>query len=135
MQLIDQSRWNELFEQAKAVSDFAYCPFSNFRVGAAVLSEDGRIFAGCNVENASFGLTICAERNAVFQAIASGATKIVAVAIFTPTQVAAAPCGACRQVLAQFGRQAIVRSFCESVDILERSVPDLLPDPFLFEGG
>ena len=88
----------------------AYCLYSNFRVGAAVLSEEGEIFAGCNVENASYGLTICAERNAIFQAVAKGAIskerKLKAVVVVTPAEKLTPPCGACRQVIYEFCEQA-----------------------------
>ena len=88
----------------------AYCAYSEFRVGAAVLSDDGRIFAGCNVENASYGLTSCAERNAIFQAVAAGAItaqrKLKAVVIVTPAPKITPPCGACRQVIYEFCEEA-----------------------------
>lgn len=125
--------WERLYVEARAVSGYAFCPFSQFPVGAAILTADGRIFSGCNVENASFGLTICAERNAVFQSVAAGAREILGIAIYTPTCDAAAPCGACRQVLAQFGPQALVRSICDSDRTIERTVSDLLPDAFVFD--
>jgi len=124
--------WKCLYDEARAVSKFAFCPFSRFPVGAAVLAPDGRIFAGCNVENASYGLTICAERNAVFQAVATGVRQIVAVAIYTPTIVAAPPCGVCRQVLAQFGPQAFVHSICDGDNSIQRVVAELLPEAFSF---
>ena len=88
----------------------AYCLYSNFRVGAAVLSDEGEIFTGCNVENASYGLTICAERNAIFQAVAKGAIskerKLKAVVVVTPAEKLTPPCGACRQVIYEFCEQA-----------------------------
>ena len=86
----------------------AYAPYSRFAVGAAVLCDDGRIHAGANVENASFGLSICAERNAIFRAVADGARSIEAMLVYTPTGQATLPCGACRQVLAEFGADALV---------------------------
>ena len=95
---------------AEAAMKNAYCLYSNFRVGAAVLSEEGEIFAGCNVENASYGLTICAERNAIFQAVAAGKLskdqKLKAVAIVTQAEELTAPCGACRQVIYEFCEEA-----------------------------
>src|SRR5262245_6352011 len=91
-----------LIEAARAASERAYAPYSKFRVGAAVLAG-GQIFAACNIENASYGLTICAERAAVAAAVSAGKRKIDAIAIFTPTPTATAPCGACRQVLHEFG--------------------------------
>src|SRR5579864_6622228 len=93
----------QLLRAARSASRQAYCPYSRFAVGAALLSADGRVFAGCNVENASYGLTICAERNAIFQAVAAGERRIQAIAIYTPTPTPSAPCGACRQVLYEFG--------------------------------
>ena len=98
----------ELKERARAAAQHAYAPYSGFCVGAAVLGANGEIHAGANVENASFGLTICAERNAVFQAVARGIRRIEAVAVYTPTPVATAPCGACRQVLHEFAPDALV---------------------------
>src|SRR5437764_12760377 len=95
-------------EAAQVAARAAYCPYSNFPVGAAVLSSEGEIFAGCNVENASFGLTICAERNAIFQAISKGRRRIRAVVIVTPIGGLTPPCGACRQVINEFGPEADV---------------------------
>ena len=91
----------QLVSAARAVRLRAHAPYSRFRVGAAVLDERGRIHVGCNVENASYGLTVCAERNAVAAAIAAGAKRVRAVAVCTAT--GATPCGACRQVLAERG--------------------------------
>jgi cytidine deaminase len=82
--------------------DHAYAPFSNFRVGAALEDENGRIFTGCNVENATYGLTVCAERVAVFKAISEGARKFVAITVSADTDVLTPPCGACRQILWEF---------------------------------
>ncbi|MDR1327791.1 MAG: cytidine deaminase [Heliobacteriaceae bacterium] len=92
-----------LMQKAKEASQKAYCPYSDFPVGACVLAESGKTYCGCNVENASFGLTVCAERNAVFAAIAAGERKIIAVAIYSPKLDDCVPCGACRQVFAEFG--------------------------------
>lgn len=89
-----------LLQAARAARAFAYAPYSNYAVGAAVLTDDQRIVSGCNVENASYGLSLCAERVAVFNAVASGARTILAVAVCTPD--GAPPCGACRQVLLEF---------------------------------
>ncbi len=90
----------ELIDAAVAVRESAYAPYSGYRVGAAVRDESGRIHAGCNVENASFGLTICAERAAIFRMVAEGGARVAAVAV--ATSEGATPCGACRQVLAEF---------------------------------
>lgn len=121
---------NALADAAKQASAQAYCPYSRFPVGAALLTDDGTIITGCNVENASYGLTICAERNAVFHAVALGHRRIVAVAIYTPTPTPSAPCGACRQVLNEFGPDAEVVSVCDGPDILRRRLGELLPEAF-----
>ena len=91
-----------LLAAARAAMRHAHAPYSRFRVGAAVLAEDGRVFRGCNVENASYGLTICAERAAVFAAVAAGARRLRAVAVVASGPKPPYPCGACRQVLAEF---------------------------------
>jgi len=94
---------DELVAAARAVRGKAHAPYSGFAVGAAVRDELGRVHVGCNVENASYGLTVCAERNAVAAAVAAGAHAVRAVAVVTPTRPPASPCGACRQVLAELG--------------------------------
>ena len=94
--------YTELLNKAKEVSQNAYVPYSKFKVGACVLTDDGKTFCGCNFENASYGLTICAERNAIGTAIANGYTKIHAIAIYSPNEDNCLPCGACRQVMTEF---------------------------------
>ena len=94
--------YNLLMNKAKEASANSYSPFSRFAVGAAVLTNDGEIYQGCNVENSSFGLTICAERCAIFKAISDGKREIVAVAIYSPNADSCYPCGACRQVMYEF---------------------------------
>jgi len=125
-----EAQWRELIDAARRASAHAYCAYSAFAVGAAVLSDDGRVFTGCNVENASYGLTICAERNAIAHAIVSGARTMRAVAVYTPTQIPASPCGACRQVLAELAPDAEVLCVCEGVDRTHSSVASLLPGAF-----
>jgi cytidine deaminase len=124
--------WERLAEAAKAACARAYCPYSHFPVGAAVLTSAGSIAAGCNVENASFGLTVCAERNAIFRAVADGATSIVALVIYTPTGTPVAPCGACRQVIAELGADARIRAMCAGPDGAEYTLRELLPHGFAF---
>jgi cytidine deaminase len=120
----------ELLDAARLAASTAYAPYSRFVVGAAVRSSDGRLFTGGNVENASFGLTICAERVAVGTAVAAGIRSIVAVGVYTPTPEPTAPCGACRQVLNEFGPGMQVSSGCDSDSVLVASLADLLPASF-----
>jgi len=115
---------------AREASAFAYCPYSNFRVGAAVLTRDGNISSGCNVENASYGLSICAERNAIFQAVARGHPQIRALVLYTPTAKPVTPCGACRQVLAEFGGDAAVVCICDGGESIATNLKALLAMPF-----
>jgi cytidine deaminase len=134
--LADDDR-RRLRDAARLAATRAYCPYSRFPVGAAVLSESGAVFAGCNVENASSGLTICAERNAVFQLVASGESppRPRAVLIYTPTPTPTTPCGACRQVLHEFGPDCLVISACDGPDSIETTLERLLPHPFESLGG
>ncbi len=125
-----EPQWQQLAEAAKSASAHAYCPYSGFPVGASVLTGEGAIASGCNVENASFGLTVCAERNALFRAVADGATVIVALVLYTPTAEPATPCGACRQVIAEFGRTAAVRCICDGPAYKQYTLGELLPQSF-----
>jgi len=125
-----EAHWQLLAEAAKSACANAYCRYSGFAVGAAVLTGEGTIASGCNVENASFGLTLCAERNAVFRAITDGATSIVALVIYTPTMEPVAPCGACRQVLAEFGRAVTIRAMCAGTARNDYTLDELLPRRF-----
>ena len=131
---ITGEHWRQLADAARVASAHAYCRYSAFRVGAAVLSSTGAIARGCNVENASFGLTICAERNAIFRAIADGADRIAALVLYTPTPAPATPCGACRQVLAEFGNDSLpIRCFCDGPDVAMFTLGSLLPHRFALE--
>ena len=121
--------WTLLADAARAASANAYAPYSRFAVGAAVLAADGRLFTCCNVENASFSLTICAERNAIAQAVAAGAREIVAVCVHTPTAEPTPPCGACRQVILEFGRPDVT-STCNGGTTRRWSAAELLPGAF-----
>jgi len=125
----------EMRAKARAAMQNAYCRYSKFRVGAAVLTAEGEIFAGCNVENASYGLTSCAERNAIFQAVAAGSIskdrKLKAVVIVTPKEKLTPPCGACRQVIYEFCEEADADIFIfggNKVGSFKLSV--LLPEAF-----
>jgi cytidine deaminase len=122
----------DLIAAARQAAGQAYCPYSRFRVGAAVLTDRGEIFSGCNVENASYGLTICAERNAIFQAVARSKAPVVirAVVVFTPTAEPTSPCGACRQVINEFGPDARVVSVCDGAAVIENLLSELLPGAF-----
>jgi cytidine deaminase len=128
--LISRAVLKKMRVAAVKASKQAYCPYSCFPVGAAVLTAAGRIFSGCNVENASYGLTVCAERNAIFHAVARGLKQIVAIAIYTPTPRPSTPCGACRQIIHEFGPKATVYSFCESKEELCVSMTELLKHSF-----
>lgn len=127
---VSEDTLRELVAGAKSASTRAYCPYSRFPVGAAVLTVSGEVFTGCNVENASYGLTICAERNAVFAMVAAGARQIAAVVIYTPTDTASAPCGACRQVINEFGPNARILCVADGADRIDMPVSELLPAAF-----
>jgi len=123
-------RMDDLVEAATRARERAYAPYSNFRVGAAVRAADGRVFAGCNVENASYGLSVCAERVAIFSAIAQGAREIHALAVCTDARVPATPCGACRQVIAEFAQDAPIALAGAGGALVLTSIAELLPRPF-----
>lgn len=129
-------RAHDLFTAARRARGRAHAPYSKFRVGAAVLDDRGRIHAGCNVENASYGLSVCAERNAIASAIQAGAKRIDTIAIVTDARPLAAPCGACRQVLAEFGDDelAILLAGTRGSSFEAFTLRDLLPRTFRFGG-
>lgn len=113
----------------------AHAPYSRFPVGAALITDSGAIYSGCNVENASFGLTICAERNALARAVADGARPghARALLIYTPGDVVHSPCGACRQVMHELLHEnARVISSCDTVRTRAWTMNDIIPDPFEF---
>jgi len=115
---------------ARRASTKAYAPYSKFKVGAALLTESGKIITGCNVENASYGLCMCAERTAINTMVTSGERHDRYVIVYTPTTKPTAPCGACRQVISEFGPAARVISVCKSKKRIEYSIRTLLPEAF-----
>ncbi len=126
---------DRLVAAAREAMKHAYAPYSKFHVGAAFLTDDGQIFTGCNVENASYGLTICAERNAIFAAVtklpSTSKLAIQAVAVVNSQNVACSPCGACRQVIAEFAGKSGVAVFYQAADGIKQStISNLLPDTF-----
>ncbi|MGD8859951.1 MAG: cytidine deaminase [Myxococcales bacterium] len=122
--------WEQLQRLAREALPRAYAPYSEFRVAAALLAEDGRIFTGVNVENASYGLTVCAERNAVAAAVLAGARRFRAIVVTCSGPKPPTPCGACRQVLAEFPPAFTVRSIGADGATLDFATTDLLPAPF-----
>ena len=126
--------FKELLNDAKTASINAYCPYSKFPVGACVLYESGKKYSGCNVENASFGLSLCAERNAVSTAINQGEkSKIKAIAIYSPKQKQCLPCGACRQWLSEFACDEDLKIILENgIDPTILSLKEIFPSGFKF---
>jgi cytidine deaminase len=121
---------NELLCHAQQVRKRAYAPYSKYRVGAAILSTTGKIYAGCNVENASYGLTVCAERNAIFKAVSEGERAFIAIAVVTVN--GGSPCGACRQVIFEFmpPDAPVALADARLENIQHFTVGELLPDGF-----
>ena len=123
-----EARISELIAASAAARESAYVPYSGFAVGAALLASNGTVYTGCNVENASYGLTVCAERNAVFHAVVSGARDFLAVAVVTAN--GGAPCGACRQVLSEFSPTMTVITSDMAGNRRVYTLSELLPDAF-----
>ena len=121
-----------LVEEALAARANAYAPYSGIRVGAAVLADNGRTYAGCNVENASYGATVCAERVAMFTAIADGARAIRCLAVASSLQAPIAPCGMCRQVAAELGPDCLILMSDAEGHYRESRLAALLPDRFVY---
>ena len=116
-----------LLDQARKAREQAYAPYSRFAVGAALRGKSGRVYLGCNVENLSFGLTSCAERNAVFAAVAAGEREFEAIAIMADSKQPVSPCGACRQVLAEFAPALAVCCSNLEGETFESDLRQLLP--------
>uniref|UniRef100_A0A915BVV5 Cytidine deaminase n=1 Tax=Parascaris univalens TaxID=6257 RepID=A0A915BVV5_PARUN len=121
---------NALTNAAKRAMERSYCPYSKFRVGAAVLTKDGAVITGGNVENASYGATICAERAAVVRAIAEGYTEFRAIAVAGATAEPTSPCGICRQFLVEFGNMQVILTSTISNQRIETTLNKLLPQSF-----
>lgn len=123
--------YNYLINKAKEASKNAYTPYSKFKVGACVLTESDNIYTGCNFENASYGLSICAERNTIGSAVANGEYKIKAIAIYSPNMENCTPCGACRQVISEFksdnGTDVITE---QNGELVIHTIDELLPGGF-----
>ncbi len=120
----------EAFKLALKVRENAYAPYSNFKVGAVLVTKEGKMFAGCNVENVSYGLTICAERVAVFKAVSEGGREFSFMVVVTDTDPPAAPCGACRQVIREFGLNIDIVAANIKGDMITKPLSEFLPDSF-----
>jgi len=123
--------WPTLIAAAEEAASKAYAPYSNFHVGAAAVSVNGNVVKGCNVENASYGLTTCAERNCIAQAVVKGDSNLQALVVYTKQEKLTPPCGACRQVIAEFmSEEKLVKSVNHKGDEKQWTVKQLLPDAF-----
>jgi cytidine deaminase len=123
------TKYNELISAATAARDLAYAPYSGFQVGAALATNAGKIYIGCNVENVSLGLTICAERSAIATAVAQGSKDLVAIAVVTAGKKPAVPCGACRQIMAEFNPGMKIIAATVDGKVQEFDLAELLPFP------
>jgi cytidine deaminase len=122
---------NNLIVEANKAREFAYVPYSNFKVGAALLSTDGQVFHGCNIENAAYSMTNCAERTALFKAYSEGVTQFASLVVVADTEGPVSPCGACRQVISELcdSEMEVVLTNLKG-DVLKLQVKDLLPGAF-----
>ena len=124
----------KLLQLAKEARQQAYVPYSKFPVGAAIITKDGKVYQGCNIENASFGLTNCAERTAIFKAVSEGETAFEAIAVIADTTGPVSPCGACRQVMVEFCEPTMPVYLTNlNGDVQQTTVGDLLPGAFTTE--
>ena len=125
--------YEELLEKAKQMTEYSYCPYSKFAVGACILFESGKAYGGCNVENASYGLSLCAERNAIFTAITDGVKKgdFKEINVMVSSGKIGMPCFVCRQMISElFDEDAIVRCYSTNGESKEYTVKELCPYPF-----
>lgn len=129
---MDSIPWQRLYEVAAAARENAYAPYSKFKVGAAALFEGGVIYAGCNTENASYSLCVCAERAAVFRGVVEGQRKLLAMAVVAESAPPCPPCGSCRQVMAEFASADAMVGFRSATDGREEqyTLGELLPHAF-----
>ncbi len=123
----------KLIDKAIISMDKAYAPYSHFKVGAAVLTASGKIYTGSNIENSSYGASVCAERVAIFKAVADGEMEIIEIAVATETEEPSSPCGICRQVMAEFARNAKIYLVNRKRRVIETSFKELLPLAFTIE--
>ena len=119
-----------LKQKARTTINNAYVRYSNFPVACAYLDKNGQVYTGVNVENMSYGLTVCAERNAIFSAVTQGSQTIDTLVIYTPTASPTMPCGACRQVIKEFSSSARIVSICDGDEVVDVTIEDLLPGSF-----
>jgi cytidine deaminase len=126
----DDSRWTALVDAARRARECAVAPFSHFKVGAALETAGGAVISGCNVENATYGLTICAERVAMFKALSEGHRAFTRIAIVADTDAPTPPCGACRQILWEFGGDLQIALANLHGETGRHTLKDLLPLPF-----
>jgi cytidine deaminase len=124
-------RREELLQKANEAREEAYVPYSGFKVGAAVLAKDGRVFTGCNIENAAYSPTNCAERTAIFKAVSEGAREFTALAVVADTAQPVPPCGVCRQVISEFfSKDAVIYLSNLVGDVKQTTIAQLLPGAF-----
>ena len=127
---MDQKILVDMEIAAREAADNAYCPYSNFRVGSAVLANDDEIYSGCNVENSAYGSVMCSECNTIGTAIAAGAKEMKAFLIYTPTETHVYPCGNCRQVMNEVAGDIPIYLVCKAKDVVQTSLGKLLPAAF-----
>jgi len=121
----------ELINKAKEAKKFAYVPYSGFQVGAALQTKSGKVYTGCNIENSSYGASNCAERTAIFKAVSEGETEFESIAVVSSAEDVTYPCGICRQVMAEFMKDANIFFEDKDGNIIDSSVPEMMP--FMFD--
>lgn len=126
----EESLEKRLVASARQAASRAYCPYSRFPVGAAVSWSDGTVTSGCNVENAAWSPSVCAERNAIHHGVALGHRELARVVVFTPTPRPTTPCGVCLQVIREFGPDVHITCVCDGTERIEGRLPDFLPHSF-----